>query len=116
MSWFNILTATISVVISLTLFLSIGWKAWAKLTTMVNNFGDRLNRTELDVKSNETEIIAIRNELRFERDMIFTTMNNNETKASERHADLRVQFARMEERLDIEKLVRAITREVKNQG
>lgn len=110
MDYINIATALVSIFISIITFLSIGWKAWASITTTVNNFGQRLNRAERDVASHDAEINSLRNELRSERDLLVTTMHNNERAAAERHAQLQVQFARLEERLDVEKLVSSIAK------
>jgi septal ring factor EnvC (AmiA/AmiB activator) len=116
----------------------IAWRHSVKVTTDLNNVGTRVNELELKNKSHETEIdnlkltmqrsiddrntmrerIAsnarsleeLRDEIRDDRLAVLTTLHNNERAAAERDAGLRVQLAQLQERINIEELVKSVIR------
>lgn len=120
----------------------IVWRAWAKLTSDINQVGDRINKVELAdtakateiinlklsqqriiddtnamrerVASSERELETLSSELREERLAVMTMLHNNEKAAAERDARTREELAAIRERLHIEKMVQSVVRNLKN--
>lgn len=120
----------------------IVWRAWAKLTSDINQVGDRVNKVELADKAKETEIINLKisqqrviddtnamrervassereletlsSELREERLAVMTMLHNNEKAAAERDAMTREELAAIRERLNIERMVHTVVKSMRN--
>lgn len=116
----------------------ISWRAMLAIKTDLNNVGSRVNELELskakhlteienlkleqqrsiDDRNNMRERLAgnsrsideLRDEIRDDRLAVLTTLHNNEKAAAERDAVLRESLARLQERVNIEELVRAVVR------
>lgn len=125
----------IAIIVTWTL---IAWRHSVKVTTDLNNVGTRVNSLELtnerqstdidnlklelqrsvDDRNNMRERLAgntrsideLRDEIRDDRLAVLTTLHNNEKAAAERDAVLRESLARLQERVNIEELVRAVIR------
>ena len=100
--------------------LSIGgfiayWKGWNSLIIKINSVGEKYNLLETKVVTNETKIDAIKEELATERLAVMTLMFNNEKAANERHADLKVQLATLQERINVADIVRTTVREMQRE-
>lgn len=65
------------------------------------------------IARNEASISALTEELAQERLAVMTTLHNNEKAAAERDAQTREQLARISERLDIERMVTSVVRNLK---
>jgi hypothetical protein len=65
------------------------------------------------VATNAKAIEAITDELRADRLAVMSTLHSNEKAASERDAQNREKLARIEERLDIERLVKSVVRNLR---
>jgi site-specific recombinase len=127
--------ATIAIIVGWTL---IAWRHSLKVTTDLNNVGSRVNTLELDnakkqtdidnlklelqrsvddrntmrerVASNGRSLEELREEIRDDRIAVLTTLHNNEKAAAERDAMLRESLARLQERINIEELIKSTVR------
>ena len=116
----------------------ISWRAGVKISTDLNNVGTRVNELELEKKAHAVEIDnlklelqrsiddrnsmrerlagntrsidELRDEIRDDRLAVLTTLHNNEKAAAERDAVLRESLARLQERVNIDEMVRAVVR------
>lgn len=117
------------------------WRAYAKLTNDINQVGERVNEIKVSdatkgteitnikleqqrlkdnqdamrerISANEKEIETVGNELREERLAVMTMLHNNEKAAAERDARTREELAAIRERLNIEKMVQSVIRNLK---
>lgn len=117
------------------------WKVWDKLHTQVNNVGTRVNFLELAKERHETEISnlilnmqrsiddrgvirenvasntkaieAMDDQMREDRLAVMQTLHDNERAASERNAVLRESMARLEERLNVEMMIKSVVRNLR---
>lgn len=116
----------------------VAWRFFNKLSTDVNNVGERVNTVEKSCASHGTEIQNLKLEqqrsiddrgnmreriaasekeietlgleLREERLAVMSTLHASEKAAAERDAATREQLARISERLNIEQMVQAVVR------
>lgn len=117
------------------------WRVWDKLHTQLNNVGSRVNELELsdgkqdtqldslnlsmqrsvddrnvireNVARNTKALEAMDDQIREDRIAVMQTLHDNERAASERNAVLRESMARLEERLNIEMMVKSVVRNFK---
>jgi chromosome segregation ATPase len=127
--------ATIAIIVGWTI---LAWRHSLKVQTDLNNVGSRVNKLELDDARKTTEIDALklelqrsiddrntmrervagnarsleelREEIRDDRIAVLTTLHNNEKAAAERDAVLRESLARLQERINIEELIKSTVR------
>lgn len=76
---------------------------------------DRGNMRE-SIGRNSAAIAALREELQEERMAVLTTLHNSEKAAAERDALLRERLGRIDERLDIERMVSSVVKALNNRG
>lgn len=116
---------------------------WWKLETKVNGFGTRTTEAEHNaiaaksiaekavleiqmamdernqirdrVSSVETKVDAIKEELSEERLAVMSTLHDNERAAAERDAQLREKLAQLTERIDINRIIRTVVQEFKQE-
>lgn len=117
------------------------WKAWVKLNEKVSGFGRRVKAVEencaangkdlegvlreqaqarierSDIRAmaveNRTKVETLRQEIADDRLAIMSTLHANEKAAAERNAELREKLGRLDERLNIQAMVRQVVREFK---
>ncbi len=118
------------------------WRVGLTIKTDLNNVGTRINSTEIESTRHETEIAnlklelqrsiddrniirekvagntksldELRDEIRDDRLAVIATLHINEKTASERDAVLRETLARLQERINIEEIVRSVVRHSAN--
>lgn len=75
-------------------------------------------RTEIRerIAANETSIDNLHEEMTQERLAVMSTLHANERAASERDANLRVELAKLTERVDINRIIRSVVAEYKRDG
>lgn len=71
---------------------------------------DDRNTMRERIAANATSINTLKEDMQTERLAVMTTLHNNERSAAERDASTREQLARISERLDIERLVTVVVR------
>lgn len=114
---------------------------WYRLEAKVNGIGTRTTQAQLDataakavadkcviddqvataeraeirerIAANETSVDNLHEELAQERLAVMSTLHANERAASERDANLRVELAKLTERVDINRIVRSVVSEFK---
>lgn len=117
------------------------WRAYAKLSNDANRIGERVNNVETYCTSHGTEIVNLKleqqrsaddrgnmreriaasekeietlgSELREERLAVMTMLHNNEKAAAERDAHTREELARINERLNIERMIQSVVRNMR---
>jgi hypothetical protein len=65
------------------------------------------------IAGNAANIRSLQDELQSDRLAVMTTLHNNEKAAAERDAKTREELARISERLDIERMVTSVVRNLK---
>jgi septal ring factor EnvC (AmiA/AmiB activator) len=122
----------------------VAWRFFTKLSTDINRVGERTNAVETSCTSHGTEITNLKleqqrsaddrgtmreriaasekeietlgAELREERLAVMSMLHANERAAAERDAQTREQLARISERLNIERMVQSVVRNMKRDG
>src|SRR5678815_1256499 len=112
---------------------------WWKLDAKVNGFGERTTKAQEDatasrtlaekcmlddqvgtaeraeirerIAANETSVDNLHEELTQERLAVMSTLHANERAAAERDASLRVELAKLTERVDINRIIRSVVAE-----
>lgn len=120
------------------------WRAWVKLVDKVDGLGGRVSKveenctkhgTDLDnvkreqghareeraslaqaVASNTAKIESIKETIQQERLEVMSTLHANERAAAERDASLRYELGRLQERLDIQRIVKGALKEFRDGG
>lgn len=90
------------------------WKGYSSLISKLNGVGEKYNDLEPRVSANEARYEAVKEELNQERLAVMTLMFNNEKAANDRHTELKVEIARLTERLNIRGIVNEVVREFKH--
>lgn len=90
------------------------WKGYSSLINKLNRVGEKFNELEPRVTANEARYESVKEELNQERLAVMTLMFNNEKAANERHTELKVEIARLTERLNIRGIVSEVVREYKH--
>jgi hypothetical protein len=116
----------------------IVWRAMLSIKTDLNNVGTRVNSLELSCNKNTVEtdnlkleqqrsiddrntmrervagnarsLDELRDEIRDDRIAVLTTLHNNEKAAAERDAILRESLARLQERINVEEMIKGAVR------
>jgi hypothetical protein len=114
---------------------------WYRLENKVNGYGKRTDQAQADasaaktladkcviddqvataeraeirerIAANETSVDNLHEELAQERLAVMSTLHANERAAAERDANLRVELAKLTERVDINRIVRSVVSEFK---
>lgn len=91
--------------ISLLIALATVFGAYWKARNQIDGLGQRTNEAEKDIASLRGQVGALKDEIRDDRLAIMTQLHNSEKAAQERESRLREQLARIEERMNVDRMV-----------
>lgn len=131
-------------IIELVVFVAGSAGLWYRLEAKVNGIGGRTTTAQNDataakaladkcvmddqvataeraeirerIAANETSVDNLHEELTQERLAVMSTLHANERAAAERDASLRVELAKLTERVDINRIIRSVVAEYKRDG
>src|SRR5690606_35515668 len=95
----------ISTLIAVVTVLATIFGAYLKIKNQLDGLGVRVNETERDLARQRGQIEGIKDEFSDDRLAIMTQLHNSEKNAAEREARLREQLARIEEPMNIDRMI-----------
>lgn len=102
--------AIVTIVLAVLAYMGTIWKVYSKLIEKLNGQGGRIDAVEFVSNENKVKIETLKEQVSEERTALMTQMFNNEKAAAERHADLREQLGRLDERLKMMDIIKTMWR------
>lgn len=105
------ISSYVDTAIAVLLVLAAIFTAYWTVKNQVNGLGVRVNELEKAHSKLDGEVSTMRDDLRDDRLAIMSMLHNSEKNAADREAKLREQLARIEERINIDRMIEsAITK------
>lgn len=98
--------------ISLVVALSAVFAAYWKARNQIDGLGQRTNEAEKDIAALNARVGSLKDEISDDRLAIMTLLHNSEKSAAEREMRLREQLARIEERMNIDRMIDSAIRKL----